>query len=76
MYKHYLVKGENEAINEPTHEIIVLIGDQRSSGEPAHLRSLARAFSVRTHEVWKQTKGPTKIRHLAPLDRSACAFEE
>ena len=24
-----------------------------SSGEPAHPRSLARAFAVRTHKIWK-----------------------
>ena len=30
------------------------IGEQRRlSGETAHLRSLARAFAVRTHKVWK-----------------------
>ena len=47
---------------EPAHEIMVLITRVTSegSGEPAHLRGLARAFAVRTHEVWKYTKGPTK----------------
>ena len=30
------------------------------SGEPVHLRSLVRAFAVRTHEVSKWMKGPTK----------------
>ena len=46
----------------PAHEIMVLItlATSDSSGEPAHLRSLARAFAVRTHEVWKKTKGQTK----------------
>ena len=40
---------------EPAHEIMVLITQATSegSGEPAHLRSLSRAFAVRTHEVWK-----------------------
>ena len=28
-------------------------GTSEISGEPALLRSLARAFAVRTHEVWK-----------------------
>ena len=41
--------------SEPTHEIMVLNTQATSegSGEPAHPRSLARAFAVRTHEVWK-----------------------
>ena len=40
---------------EPAHEIMVLITKVTSegSGEPTHLRSLARAFAIRTHEVWK-----------------------
>ena len=48
--------------NEPAHEIMVLITKAASegSGEPAHSRSLARAFAVRTHAVWKYTKGLTK----------------
>ena len=32
----------------------------KGSGEPAHPRSLARAFTVRTHEVRMYTKDPTK----------------
>ena len=46
----------------PAHEIMVLLtqATSKGSGKPVHLRSLARAFAVRTHEVWKQTKGPTK----------------
>ena len=41
--------------NEPAHEIMVLItfATSEGSGAPAHRRSLARAFTVRTHEVWK-----------------------
>ena len=38
------------------------IGDQRK----LRLLSLARAFAVRTHEVWKQTKGPTKHQISSP----------
>ena len=40
---------------EPAHEIMVFIiyATSEGSGEPAHLGSLARAFAVRTHEVWK-----------------------
>ena len=40
---------------EPAHGIMVLITQATSegSGEPAHPRSLARAFAVRTHDVWK-----------------------
>ena len=41
--------------NEPAHEIMVVITEATSKGlgEPAHLHSFARAFAVRTHEVWK-----------------------
>ena len=48
--------------NEPVHEIMVLITQATSKGssEPGHPRSLARAFAVRTHEVWEYSKGPTK----------------
>ena len=40
---------------EPAQEIMVLITKATSegSGEPAHPHNLARAFAVRTHEVWK-----------------------
>ena len=40
---------------EPAHEIMVLITQATSegSGEPAHPRSCARAFTVHTDEVWK-----------------------
>ena len=40
---------------EPAHEIMVLITSATSegSGESVHPRSLARAFAVRRHEVWK-----------------------
>ena len=42
-------------INEPTHEIMVLITQATSEGlgEPADPGSLARAFAVRTHRVLK-----------------------
>ena len=33
---------------------------------PAHPRSLARAIAVRTHEVWKKTKGLTKNQTSSP----------
>ena len=54
--------------NEPAHEIIVLITKATSegSGEPAHSRSLARAFAVCAHQAWKQTKGPTKNLTSSP----------
>ena len=44
-----------QTTNEPAHEIMVLITKAASegSGEPAYPRSLARAITVRTHEVWK-----------------------
>ena len=41
--------------NEPPHEIMVLItqATSKSSGEPKHPCSLARAVAVYTHKVWK-----------------------
>ena len=52
----------HEIWNEPAHEIMVLItwAISEGLGKPVHPRSLARAFAVRTHEVWKYTKGQTK----------------
>ena len=38
------------------------------SGEPAHPRSLDRAFAVRTHKVWKKTNGPTKNQTSSPIE--------
>ena len=43
--------------------------------EPAHSRSLARAFAVRTHKVWKKTKSQTKTQTSSSTDSWACAFE-
>ena len=42
-------------IYQPAHEIFVLITKVTSegSGEHVHPRSLARAFAIPTHEVWK-----------------------
>ena len=42
-------------IYEPAHEIMVPITQATSegSGEPAHPCSLARTFTVHSHEVWK-----------------------
>ena len=51
---------------EPAHEIMVLKATSEGSVEPAHPRSLARAFAVRTHEVWKYTKDPTKNQTSSP----------
>ena len=40
---------------ELAHEILVLTTMETSegSGEPAHPRSLAKTFAVRSHKVWK-----------------------
>ena len=50
-------EGENyhEWTNEPANEIMALITQATSegSGEPAHPHSLARAFAVRIHDIWK-----------------------
>ena len=52
--------------NEPAHEITHATGE--GSGEPAHPRSLVRAFAARTHDVWKKTKGPTKAQISRPTE--------
>ena len=36
------------------------IGDQRRLRRACGSAQFARAFAIRTHEVWKKTKGPTK----------------
>ena len=46
--------------------ILITYATSESSGEPTHPRSLARAFDIRTHEVVKYTKGPTKIQTSGP----------
>ena len=47
--------------------VLITWAISEGSGEPAHPRSLARAFAVRTHEVSKQTKGPTKNQTSNPI---------
>ena len=49
-YRNY---DSNSRRNEPAHEIIVITTYTTSegSGEPAHARSLTRAFAVHAHEV-------------------------
>ena len=44
-----------QGYNKPAHELMVLITFMTSegSGEPAHSGSLARAFAICTHKVWK-----------------------
>ena len=44
-----------QTLIEPAHEIMVLIiqATSEGSGQPAHPRSLTRAFIVCTHKVWK-----------------------
>ena len=57
----------------PRHHIRMLLwylSYRRPVKAQASLRirahSLTRAFAVRTHEVWKQTKGPTKNQTSSP----------
>ena len=49
-------------LSEPAHEIMVLItkATREASGEPAHPRSLARAFAVRKNERIEVDKGSDK----------------
>ena len=58
------------------NKVHITYATSEGSGEPAHPRSIAKAFAVRTHAVLNQTKGSIKIRHLAPLDGCACLSEE
>ena len=46
--------------------VLITLATSEGSGEPAHPRSLARAFAVRTHDVWKYSKGPTKNQTFSP----------
>ena len=43
----------------PAHEMMVFSPQATSDGssDPAHPRSLTRAFAVRTHEVWEVDEG-------------------
>ena len=41
------------ALQEEMSQLMRLWNLSHSSGEPAHPRSLTRAFAVHTHEVWK-----------------------
>ena len=43
------------SLNEPAHEIMVLITYATSEGwgEPVHPGSVTRAYTVHMHEVWK-----------------------
>ena len=65
---HGILTPFDRSIFEPAHETMVLITQvpSKCSGEPAHPPSLTRAFAVRTHEVWKKTKGPTKNETSSP----------
>ena len=54
---HHIICIGRLSWNEPAHEIMVLITRWPAKG---HLRSLARAFTVRTHEVWKKMGVRTK----------------
>ena len=45
--------------------VLITWATSEGSCEPAHARSLARPFAVRTHEVWSRRRVRPKIRHLA-----------
>ena len=54
-------------------------GESRFIGESwqrSMPRRLTRAFAVCTHKYGSRRRVWPKIRHLAPLDGCACAFEE
>ena len=52
------------------------IATSEGSGEPAHLRSLARAFAFTHIKYGNRRRVRPNISHLAPLDGCACMFEE
>ena len=63
----------------PVLNILVIITSANSegSGEPAHMRSLARAFSACILEVWIYMKAQTKIyttSFISSLDMSTWVF--
>ena len=68
---------ENSEKLEPAHEIMVhmIWATTEGSGEPAHPRSLARAFAVRKNKVRESTKCPTKNQTVSPTGWLR-AFEE
>ena len=51
-------------INEPVHEILVLIASVSNEGsdQPAHICSLTRALPAHMHKVWKLIKAQTRER--------------
>ena len=54
LLKHHIIRKHKYTVtstSEPAHEIMVLIAlaTSEGSGKPAHSRSLAKAFTVRTH---------------------------
>ena len=42
--------------------VLITYATNEGSSKSAHSRSLIRASAVRTHEVWKKTKSPTKYQ--------------
>ena len=64
--------------NEPVHEIMVLI-TKATAKDQASLRILAVSPEPSLFADMKygsRRKEHLKIRHIAPLDGCACAFEE
>ena len=80
------IKGTHESghnkskQNEPAHEIMVLITKATSerTGEPAQSRQSLRGETALFvyMKYGSRRRARTKIRHLAPLDGCACAFEK
>ena len=46
--------------------VLIAYATREGLDEPVQPRSLARAFTVRTHKLWKQMKGLTKQSDIKP----------
>ena len=59
-----------------TLRVLIALASKESSGEPARLRRLARAFTAHMHNYWCRWRIMPKFRPLAPLVTSAWKFDD
>ena len=52
------------------------MASNEGSDEPAHLRSLVKAFVAHTHNVGKYMKVEAKDLNRTSLDKCTCAYED
>ena len=65
-----LLKGPRQA-----NLVLIAYASSEGSGEPAHLRSLARTFAARSYKSESRGTFRQKARSLAPLNGRACAVK-